>query len=90
MVGPRSLRHLGVQLLQDLEEVRETARRSVPDDRVVDDGVAVDQEVAERDDPREVWKPLRRIGVGARELAQRFAEDLELTLTADRSCTSAW
>jgi len=49
----------------------------------------VDQDVAERDDPRVLADPAGRLGVHLREPAKRLPDDFELASTAARTIASA-
>ena len=69
--------HGGFNLSQERRELR---LEHIPDDSIVNIGVAVDQDVAERNDALVLVDPGSGGRIVRREATERFADDLELPL----------
>ena len=64
------LRHEGWQIIMD----------DLPDDFTVDDVVPVNQDIAERDDPRAIAYSCCALGIHLQEAVDRLPDDLEVPL----------
>jgi hypothetical protein len=62
------------------QELGELRLEDIPDDSIIDVGVAMDQDVAERDDALVLVDLGRARGIVLREATECFADDLELPL----------
>ena len=77
-VRPTSTR--AQELLHLAPQVGKAGADHVPHEQVVDACVAVDQDVAERDDAPVLADPAGGLRIQLRQLAKRLADDLELAL----------
>ena len=78
---------LGKQFAHEPTQLRQVILGIIPDAFGPHACVAVDQQVAEIDDPAKAGNPLRKFGVGLVQAVQRLADDLELAF--DRTCVRA-
>lgn len=78
----RMLALLPEQGLNLVVEKGELVPRCIPDDLVLDNVVAVNQDIAKSDDLSPVANPRRNGRVRLGKAVQRFADDLKLTFNA--------
>lgn len=75
---------------QGLDQNGELGIEELPDQGVVHGRVAADQDVAERDDARQLRDLSRKPLVGPRQLVAGFAMPSNCRSTAERSIASLW
>ena len=81
------------QLIQGGDQRIDPRGSDLPHQRIVDSRVAVDKDIAEGDDPGQVWHSVSGGEIDPAELIEGFADDLELRSTADfsiGSCSYSW